>query len=93
MIRDHLGELRKELKQAKVDFQTEKAHHLDDVTEFRYKDKDREALVKPLVKYKVLGGMEELDRCHPRMRTGHFTPFLPPCPCPFIFWRTHHVTE
>ncbi|KAG9071673.1 hypothetical protein KI688_005886 [Linnemannia hyalina] len=45
--------LRKELKQAKVDFQTEKAHHLDDVTEFRYKNNDREALVKSLAKHKA----------------------------------------
>lgn len=51
---DLLDDLREELKQAKAAFQSEKARHQDEVIEFRYKNKDREALVTALAKYKVL---------------------------------------
>ncbi|KAF9536555.1 hypothetical protein EC957_010482 [Mortierella hygrophila] len=52
--RDVLDDLREELKQAKAAFHAEKALHQDDVIEFRNKNKDREAMVAALAKYKVL---------------------------------------
>ncbi|KAK3836846.1 MAG: hypothetical protein J3R72DRAFT_449912 [Linnemannia gamsii] len=52
--RDLIDDLREELKQAKAAFLTERLRHQEDVLAFRDKNKDREALVRTEIKYKML---------------------------------------
>ncbi|KAF9543273.1 hypothetical protein EC957_000999 [Mortierella hygrophila] len=49
-----IDEMREEMKQAKLDFHTEKVRLQVDVVEFRARNKDRETLLTTLAKYKVL---------------------------------------